>query len=379
MKKILFLLFLLCALCCSNVCAENSTRYDLPEFSVHMPDSYLTLTRSNVEEVVRNNTTTLDLGFMVDVFKYDNTLLIEGINMQTFDEIFIKCQENPGDKDWRILNGLDDSYADMVVNRVKDSFVEGGLKCHYSTVYRHPQIVFAVLELEASQFADRGYIIVYVTSARINNKIYTITVTGRCNTGERSERVANDLQYVVSSLDIKFGEGSGIPNFVLNDNTNRYRYIDPESGMSFLLPVGWIQREPSEDQIFFDAMFVSEKVDTMTIMYAFQDVWMANDEAQRYLLEQMGYSRNDINNALYSTDQIAAAMSVDSDDVYVMKFANQDFFVINLTEDSATTKAIMLVAYRNGYMYTYGFVSDKTSDTEMVFSIINEVMNSIVW
>ena len=138
MRKILVLLFVMCTLFCSSAYAEKSTEFKFPEFSVQVSDNYLTFTKENVEEVVGSNTMFDDLGFFIDFFELDPTLFLDAVNYQTFDEICIRCVENPEGMDWRILNNFDDTYLGIVVDGLKDGLSQNGFDCHATSAYRHP-------------------------------------------------------------------------------------------------------------------------------------------------------------------------------------------------------------------------------------------------
>lgn len=216
-KNIAILVFLIvCMLCISNAYAEKSTLYNFPEFSVRVSDNYLTFTKENVEDVVGSNSILGDLGFFVDYFALDNTIFLDAINLQSFDEICIRCQETSEGMDWRIMNNLDDSYINIAADAIKDHYTQNGLECYSARAYRHPQIVFAVIEGYLAE--EQGYTIMYCTTAKINNMFYNIFITGICSTKEKNELLANDLADTVNSLSI-----SGYPEFEFSEADNSHK------------------------------------------------------------------------------------------------------------------------------------------------------------
>lgn len=206
MKKLLALLLVACSLFYSSANAEKSTVFSFPEFSVYIPDSYVTITKQNVRDVVGSNTTFHDLDFFLDYFETDSTLYLDSVNYQTFNEICIRCTENPSGVDWSFFNNYDDSIVNVLAEGLKDGLSQSGFDCHIATVYRHPQTVFAVIEGYASD--AQGYTILYCTGVKINNKFYTITITGICSTREKDEAFATNVLDVVNTLKI-----SGYPDF----------------------------------------------------------------------------------------------------------------------------------------------------------------------
>lgn len=209
----------LCFLFSSNAYAEKSTLYDFPEFSVRISDNYLTFTKENVEDVVGSNTLFGDMGFFLDFFELDNTLYLEAVNYQTFDEICIRFQENSSGMDFRFFNNFDDDTLERLSQGAKEAFEANGFVCQSAQIYRHPQIVFTVLEGDYP--GEQGYTIIYSTVVKANNRFYTITVVGISSSKEKSEELATDLQYTVSSLDIE-----GYPDFEFTDTSSvpeRYR------------------------------------------------------------------------------------------------------------------------------------------------------------
>lgn len=160
-----------------------------------------------------------------------------------------------------------------------------------------------------------------------------------------------------------------------NECVDRSSYLDPESGTSFLLPDGWVQREFSEEREFIDATFVPKNGDYSYIIYACEDYWMAIEEEKRLELERMGYYRKDTDNSLLSPDYLAEIYSIESEGIHVVNLSNQDFYkadIVSNQELSIPIKTTVFICVRNGYMYSFQFVG--TND-----STLNEMLTSIVW
>lgn len=213
MKKFLVLLLVMSILSYSSAYAEKSTEFNFPEFSVHVLDNYLTLTKESVKEVDGSNTLFDDLGVFIDYFELDPTVFLDAVNYQTLNEICIRCVENPEGIDLRILNNLDDSALNVVIDELKELFSQDGFDLQVAAAYRHPQTVFAVIE--GYQSEDQGYTILYFTIAKINNKFYTISIAGICSTREKNEDFANDLLHTVTTFKI-----AGYPNFEIPQQSN---------------------------------------------------------------------------------------------------------------------------------------------------------------
>lgn len=178
------------------------------------------------------------------------------------------------------------------------------------------------------------------------------------------------------NLNYEYGHASG-------KTIVRNSYLDPVSGTSFLLPVGWIQEDMSKEREYIDAKFVPEKNDGTCIIYTCEDFWMAIEETERLELERMGYSRKDVDNTLFSAADLADMYSIDSSDVYVLNYSNQDFLTAEITQKQELfgftfpIKSTILVCIRNGYIYSFQFSG--ASDSSIYGQLFDEMLNSITW
>ncbi len=164
---------------------------------------------------------------------------------------------------------------------------------------------------------------------------------------------------------------------------SRNTYIDPVSGTSFLLPVGWVQKDMPEERAYINAKFVPERDDGTSIIYTCEDFWLAIGETGRLRLERMGYSRKDIDNGLLTAADIADIYSIAAEDVYISTYSNQDFYTAEITRKEElfgftfSIKITVHVCIRNGYLYGFQFVRPSNNNTYV--NPFNEMLTGIVW
>lgn len=110
---------------------------------------------------------------------------------------------------------------------------------------------------------------------------------------------------------------------------------------------------------------------------------MIFEETERLKLEQMGFSREDVNNAMFSVADIADMYSIDPNDIHILNYSNQDFYAAEITQKQEmlgfnfSVKSTVLVCIRNGYIYSFQFSG--ASDSSAYIRLFDEMMTSIVW
>ena len=102
MKKVIIFIITICSIMLISANAEKYTTFTFPQFSVRLPDTYMTLTKENVESVVGSNSLFSDFQFFLDAFTTDETLYLDAVKTDTIDEVYIKCMPSNDGVDFLI-------------------------------------------------------------------------------------------------------------------------------------------------------------------------------------------------------------------------------------------------------------------------------------
>lgn len=366
----------LCLLFSSNAYAETSTLYEFPEFTIRIPDNYFVYTQEN----------------SADILTFEDGLVFGAINTNTFDEINVRCLvENPNSNDFNSIGYYKDD-DEKFLQLLTILYPELSAIGNPVKIYRHPQTPFVVYE--GCLYEDQGYTIFYLTSVKLNKKNHWFSITGICRTKEKNNTFANDLQYIVSSLNLV-----EYPDFEMPELSNDKKeskttysfpesYVDPMSNTSFIPPRGWRSIDKSKEGKYTGVMFVSDRNSSTLIGYSCVDFWDAIDESERSILELLGISRKDIDNTYITKDIIANSYGCSPEDVGSQFYANQEFYVIKTTTTSSvfhgydvSAPTTMFVCVNNGYQYSFFYASFKESSSSSWFTIptteFDYMMNSL--
>ena len=130
------------------------TQYSFPQFTIQIPNDYLTFTRENVTEIVEKNAQFGDVSLFIDFFENDESLYLDAINSETFDEICIRVLPLATGLDIRLLKDYDDDFIAACAEGVRKAYLDQGLLCDPPLIYRHSQTVFFLFEHLRTAGAD---------------------------------------------------------------------------------------------------------------------------------------------------------------------------------------------------------------------------------
>lgn len=145
-------------------------------------------------------------------------------------------------------------------------------------------------------------------------------------------------------------------------NTEAFVYKDKFTGVEFSVPANWTQEALSQEREFLDVKFTSDKDAGASIFYGSTDIW-----AQMSSSDRAGFSRSDMNNSIFTLDEIAEAMGVTQSKVSKVTYGGSEYF--EYVQETASSfhgidyKTTMtgLMRFENGYAYTFQFSGDKST------------------
>lgn len=145
-------------------------------------------------------------------------------------------------------------------------------------------------------------------------------------------------------------------------NTEAFLYKDNDTGVEFSVPADWTQEALSQEREFLDVKFTSNKDAGSSILYGSTDVW-----AELSSSERAGFSRSDLNNSIFSLDEIAETIGVTQSEVSKVTYGGNEYFeyaqenAFSFSGISFKTTITALTRFENGYAYTFQFSGDKNN------------------
>ena len=148
-------------------------------------------------------------------------------------------------------------------------------------------------------------------------------------------------------------------------------YKDPETGLTFTVPAGWVQKEVSEDREYVRAKFVRSPENGSVIVYSSGDLWSALSED-----DKAGLRPSDIDSNTISLSDMADIFGINKEDLRAATYNGKQFFKFN-TDTSVEGQATTLSNYvclDNGYMYLFQINSStKKKDINAFVGLISSI------
>lgn len=154
-----------------------------------------------------------------------------------------------------------------------------------------------------------------------------------------------------------------LPTEAFAVETGSFRYTDSVSGMSFVVPENWVESAMFEEREYIDAKFTSSLDKGLCIIFMSEDMLSESflEEAGISSLEKILISRGDLDNSLFTKDDVAAMYGESPSAVSMDVCGNKEYFVLE-TEQVANVYGVSVlvpltvyVRCENGYMYMFQF------------------------
>lgn len=145
-------------------------------------------------------------------------------------------------------------------------------------------------------------------------------------------------------------------------NKEPFLYKDNDTGVEFSVPANWTQEALSKEREFLDVKFTSDRDAGKSILYGSTDLW-----AELSSSERDGLSRSDLNNSVFSMDEIADAMGVTQSDLSKVTYGGSEYYQYVLG-----TTVTGLTRVENGYAYSFQFSGDKSNSLYRDFEALLE-------
>ncbi len=192
---------------------------------------------------------------------------------------------------------------------------------------------------------------------------HTYNFTMQSFSGKITNSQEKALQSVVDSA--VFGKQSAGGS--TSEHSKTFDYKDSKTGLKFTVPAGWKEEPLSKKRETIDVKFVSEGAAFAEIMYGSIDMWSSIPEA-----DKAGMNRSDVNNTLFSLEDISAMMgaysggttTISYNDITTVTYNGSEYFCLtaNTSSSGITIPMTQLMHIDNGYIYLFQYYGDRTGE-----------------
>ena len=153
--------------------------------------------------------------------------------------------------------------------------------------------------------------------------------------------------------------------------SSSFDYEDSNANVKFTVPENWHQVEFKTAPQFLKAKFAYDSDETITMMYGSNDMW-----SDMTASEKKGYSRSDINNEIFSLDDMASMLGVSKSSIYESTYNKSKYYMATITQTKYGITITMTCACKieNGWMYQFQFMGTTESAQ---FSDFESLLNSV--
>lgn len=252
------------------------------------------------------------------------------------------------------FNLIGDTVLNTLASSFEDEYANSGVTVEKHEIYQHDQAKFIKIYINQPNGTDKVYGLQYYTV--YDSKAINITMQSY------SGKLDSDKEYILKSIvdTVHFNkepllvEGSGY--------TEAFVYIDKNTGSAFTVPANWTQEALTQNREYIDVKFTSNKEPGLSILYSSTDVW-----AELSSDNKAGISRSEINNTMFTLDEVAETMGVVKNDVSTVKYGGKEYYryntrtVYSIYGIDVELTTTCLVRFENGYAYFFQFSGDRTN------------------
>ena len=351
MKKICLLILAIIVLFSFHVTAlASSETYSLDELgmTIDIPSEYIVFTRDIDGSDPALSAYGIDKEDMLD-FMESNNIYLNAMDEQVSFEIVVTMTGSTTND----LNLWSDTELEALESFFESADNEKNVIEKYE-IYQHEQTKFIKLHVAQQTETNTTYRLQYYTvydNMAINVALYSY-----------SGKINSDMESILNAIvDTVYFEKPPLLTESYSD-TPAFLYKDEKTGTEFTVPANWIQEELSEDREYLDVKFISNKESGVSILYGSTDIWAEISSG-----EETGLSRSDINNSIFTSDEIAEMMGAANGTVSLVQYGGEEYYKYTATSSSSTyginIKLIItwLIRIENGYLYFFQFSGDDSS------------------
>lgn len=360
---------LLCIVLALSVCfpmsaAAAPNQYGLSELGleVTVPEGYIVITRDMpADDPIFPILGTTHTAFMEQLEA--SHIYLNAVSDNSYEEIVVTMIENSIDN----LSLFSDTSLSAFASTIVNQFSGYGYDIMDYTIYQHSQAKFIKLYFTDAEKTVYGlqYYTIYDGKA--------MNFTMRSYEGSISARQEAAIKTVVDS--ILFDNPPPVTE--QGEDTRPFQYTDADTGVTFLVPENWKQKEFSKPREIIDAKFVSTKEAGCLMIYGSADIWEEMTAAER-----KGHTRSELDNSFFDRLDIAQMYGTTFDKISTVKYNGIEYYKGEVTASSdeygldiAMTMTV-LTHIKDGWMYLFQFSG---TSADALYSEFETLMKSVIY
>ena len=365
MRKAVTLLIAVLLLCpCLTVCAaENAYRLDDLGLSVDIPSDLIVFTRN----IKHDDPNLKEFGLtkdQVDSMMKDGNIFLNALDPNVAFEVVVTMIESPLNDFYYLSN----TELSVFASTLADGYEGSGMDYIKSEIYEHPQAKFIKIYIKQPSGNGTAYGLQYYTV--YDGKAINFTI--HSYSGSLTSKNEALIRQIVDSVVFDIS-----PQKEAKKETPPFTYTDPENGTVFTVPANWEQGNLSKERETLDVIFSSTQESGCSIMYGSVDVWAATSAEDR-----KGYTRADIDNSIFSKEDIAEINGIPVSQVELITLGGHDYYKATTDKKSdvygisVALSTTTMTRIENGIMYTFYFTGDTSSAQ---YSEFEELVSSAIY
>lgn len=359
MKRFISILLIFCLVFCllpMSVFAANST-YELDELgmSIEVPSGHVVFTRD-----IKSNDPNLSAYGLTKDGLY-SLMLEQNIYLNTWDEdinyeIIVTMIDSPLED----FNQLSDTSLAVLTPTMSKEYESAGITYIKSDIYQHNQAKFIKIYISQPNNGDTVYGLQYYTV--YNGK--AINVTLQSYSGKIDSNKEAIIQEIVDTVRFETEPHLSSPPV----QTKAFTYTDPNSGMTFTVPVNWAETPMNEERKFIDVKFTSNLEEGLCILFSSEDLYELEEfKLELSTTEQLLLTRDLIGNDIFTKADIAEIYGCKEKDVSMVTYGGKEYYSAEIVNSGTaygltlSTPMVYLIRCENGYMYVFQFNGSSSS------------------
>ena len=225
------------------------------------------------------------------------------------------------------------TFLELSLGVMKDTFTQAGVK--------DLEVAVEMIDFSGEEHASlniRGLfngVLVYERMIYLFRDRYAAVITVASGAEERSLAI---LEFFAPEEDREIVQSGNL-------------YIDPDSKATFPIPEGWEQTDFNREKEYLDAKFVPVGQSLVIVMYGCEDAW-----ASMSPLEKAALTRADINNDIFTAEEIAEYIGVSADSVDTVTYGANEYY-----RTYVFTMEFELCVH-NGYLYAFEYMGPRDGE-----------------
>ncbi len=255
------------------------------------------------------------------------------------------------------MNDLSDDMINMICEAIDEEYTSFGTRLLDYEMHDHPQMKFVKIR--------------YITESEEQHRLQYYTIFDNMAINFTLWSYEGGISREQEAFIEEFVDNVRFDGMATAEETEPFVYSDAEAEVSFTVPAGWHQEEPTTEFVVNDVKFVSKKDTTCFVTYGSQDAWTLFPAE-----EKIGTTRAQVDNRMLSKADVAEMFGVTEDKVSVATYNGLEYFMYELEQDvlGVPVKVTGAIRVYNGWMFLFQFGSSRDHE---LFSDFEKLIRSV--